>query len=105
MIKKSTKQMVHRMLLERPELRNDDRKLFAAVVYRMTPDFEKLSARQLLQKYINKDYPTSQAIKRSRQWWAHRDPMCRAENYEARQRHAKKVSENINNKDWEKIYK
>jgi len=105
MLKKSTKEMIRNLLIERPHLRDQDERLIATIWLRFTPDAKEISGYDLLERYAEGKLPKAEAIRRSRQSIQENDPIYRGALHEERRKYSQKVKDNIKTKNSPEWYK
>jgi len=105
MLKKSTKEMIRNLLIERPHLRDNDDRLIATIWLRFTNDAKEISGYDLLERYAEGKLPKAEAIRRARQSVQESDPIYRGALHEERKKYSQKVRENIKTKDSTEWYK
>jgi hypothetical protein len=95
----NAKDMITSWLIQYPELRDNDAKLIANIWAKTIGKerFENMSARDLLQMFVDGDLPQVETIRRTRQKVQEHNPFLRGKSYKHRQERAGEVTKGIKN--------
>lgn len=95
----NAKDLITSWLIKYPELRDNDSKLIANIWAKTIGQerFDKMSARDLLQMFVDGDLPQVETIRRARQKIQEHNPHLRGVSYAKRQERAGEVTKSIKN--------
>jgi hypothetical protein len=95
----NSKDLITSLLIRYPELRDSDSKLIANIWAKKIglDSFYKMSARDLLQMFVDGDLPQPETIRRTRQKVQEHNPFLRGASYSDRKERAGKITKGIKN--------
>jgi hypothetical protein len=95
----NAKDLITSWLIRYPELRDNDAKLIANIWAKTIGQerFDNMSARELLQMYVDGDLPQVETIRRTRAKVQEHNPFLRGTSYGKRQERAAEVTKGIKN--------
>jgi len=93
----NAKDMITSWLIQYPELRDNDAKLIANIWAKTIGKerFENMSARELLQMYVDGDLPQVETIRRTRAKVQEHNPFLRGKSYKARHEQGSEITKGI----------
>lgn len=96
---KNAKDIITSWLTNYPELRDNDAKLIANIWAKTIGKerFENMSARDLLQMYVDGDLPQVETIRRTRAKVQEHNPFLRGKSYKGRQDQGEVITKGIKN--------